>query len=1656
MNINKFEDFVVLVENYKLDALNTIDANKINLSGIATFKDYIFEAEQYLNSNINSEELSPLKKRFYDAYSKLSKEDRDSMLFSTLTSYYTPEVLTKQMTSAALNYFSNNQVSTISVLEPAAGTGNLIFSLLDSNLNLTNPINLTIDAVEMDNFTATILEKNLKTVSNVKLSNTPYELFDNNKKFELIIGNIPFGQYKTYDSNYNSIKDRELINNKIHNYFFLKAANQLKPGGMLTFITSKELMDSSGDENLRKFLVENLNLVSATRFPEETFKDAKTKVLTDLLIFQKPLEPKNKLSSNEELFLRTSLLEMEGISQSLNSYYSENPNNVLGTYYPTTGFKGKMILSIKENATLENIQDILINNLKQNAIKDLHFEQNLEQNEKQFIEATNLDRKIKENYPFIEVGNIVLFDNNFHHIIVHEDFNKLLDLKKIDIPVKDRERTLNLIELRDIYKDFRNSLREENPNAAILQAELNNKYDTFSFFYNSINSRENKTILFLDSENQLIKSLEREITPGEFQKSDIFSKSAFLSKNNSPVIESVKDAIYLSFNKYGTVNEDYITDIYNKKREDWINEALSNKILFINPILSEDNLSILNYELSLESRFLSGYIEGKIQIYNKIINQKDESLKKYKEFLNRGIIDAAKSELVKNIPYKLSIQEIDPSLGEPWINHKIFELFGAEHLKDPSFKINYKKDFDSYTVYSQSSIFGAATYSISGKSKNVNYKDVFKYALMQNLPEFTIKTIVNGKEKKVSDKELNTSVQVAVEKLQKAFSEWLMTKHEISEHLEDRYHILNNAIVKEKYNPELLKFDTLNGYTPYKHQISVALEQSMNNGGIIDHKVGYGKTLSMAMLTMTKKKFGINKKELVVGLNANYVDIYTAFKTAYPEGKFLLIEEGDMTDSKKMNTLYKIANNNWDAVITSHSSLLKFPRSPYTEKEVINQIINDVKMTIEENENSKLLSRGEMNNLLKKLKNAEEEQKIINHILNERKETGSLIFEDLGFDGLVLDESHYFKNLEFSTKHTRIAGLGSNKKTQKTRNLLSYIRSIQNKNKGVGKYGGVTFATGTTISNSISELYSLFKYLIPKELELKSMNTFDQWARVYARKTYEYEESVSGNIKLKERFRYFVKVPELSSMYYNMTNFADEKVFKVDSPELDYKMTLIEPHKELKDYLESIKEFGTTKDVKKLPFYTGVGDAKKAVGLICTNLGRKASLSLKLINRNLKDSPDDKINVACNKIIEYHQKYDFEKGTQLFFCDQGVPGNKKDFDIYNYTKRILINKGIPAHEIAFIHSYDNKRQQLYNKVNSGEIRIVLGSTQKMGVGVNMQEKLIALHHLDLPWRPSDLEQRNGRGGRPGNKLLPKYDNKMDVFFYATKGTLDSYSFNILQIKQNFISQIKNASIHTRKIDEGAFDSDGGMNFQEYMAACSSNQYLTEKLKVEKTLQRLYDEKASFDVRDKQNKIRLNHINTDVTKITEAKLKVEKDLNLTKGFNPLIIDRKIIEDQKRISVILNLKLENLIINEKPGIIANLDKGCFLSMEARDKSDPISHNNYCVYLRTPSENKIGYKSKTFTKNTEEVFSYSTNCLNRLNTIIQDQESTLNNYKVQKDTINLALETKFSKQHLIDECKSKIQDLVVLIEVENKKNSGISTPDPEEKKKGRGFKR
>lgn len=568
-----------------------------------------------------------------------------------------------------------------------------------------------------------------------------------------------------------------------------------------------------------------------------------------------------------------------------------------------------------------------------------------------------------------------------------------------------------------------------------------------------------------------------------------------------------------------------------------------------------------------------------------------------------------------------------------------------------------------------------------------------------------------------------------------------------------------------------------------------------------------------------------------MAMKANVLQIRDTYRKAYPNARILAPDEKDFSPAKRLRLFHEIKNNNWDCIILTHDQFGKIPQSPEVQEEILQEELNNVERDLEtaeqlDGEISKRILKGleiRKSNLSNKLQKVE-------HDIAKKKDD-SIDFRQMGIDYLFIDEAHHFKNLTFTTRHSRVAGLGNTEGSQRALNMLFAIRTLQN---GFGSDLCATFLSGTPISNSLTELYLIYKYLRPNELKRQGIENFDGWAAVFARKTTDFEFSVTNQIIAKERFRHFIKVPELALFYNEITDYKTAKHINLDKPELAETLVNIKPSPQQQDFINKLMAFAQTGDGTLIGRGKLSPEEDKGRMLIATNYAKKMAVDMRLISEAYGDYPDNKINTCARKLVDIYKESMEYKGTQIVFSDIGTP-KENEFNIYDALRDKLVRDfDIPRAEIAFVHEWEKKKNELFQKMNSGSIRILLGSTQKAGTGLNVQERVVAMHHLDIPWKPSELEQRNGRGARQGNLIAKQYfGNKVRNFIYATEQSLDNYKFNLLKNKQTFISQMKNNELNVRTIDEGSMDEQSGMNFSEYIAILSGDTSLLEKTKIEK-------------------------------------------------------------------------------------------------------------------------------------------------------------------------------------------------------------------------------
>ena len=1012
----------------------------------------------------------------------------------------------------------------------------------------------------------------------------------------------------------------------------------------------------------------------------------------------------------------------------------------------------------------------------------------------------------------------------------------------IDLPSQERQKMLLYIDLRDAYHALYDYEAEHKVANESLRQNLNELYDRFVRQYGHLNDRKNHEQILMDTGGREILFLERKVDK-ETLKADIFHQPVAFSLHEVTEVSNAQEALSASLNKFGAVDTGYMLSLLPDTSEEEMLSELHGRIYY-NPLEGE-------YEIA--EKFISGNVVAASERIGQYLLEHPEDTRA------QASLQALKDAIPEPIPFV----DLDFNFGERWIPVNLYSDY-ASYLFDTEVMIRYNSSADEYSVEARmhnANIWDR--FCVRGQHRRYDGIALMKHALLNTTPDITKKIMVGDKEVKVRDTEAIQMANAKIDEIRNGFTDWLNEQSdEFKQRLEKLYNDTFNCFVRPQYDGSHQTFPDLNlkglGIESlYGSQKDAVWMLKLNGGGICDHQVGAGKTLIMCTAAYEMKRLGLANKPMILALKANVQEIAQTFQTAYPNAKLLYPGKNDFTPDKRQRIFHDIKNNNWDCIILTHDQFGMIPQSDEIQRKILQDELNSVEENLEVlRQQGHSISRAMEKGLVKRQMNLQAKLDEIKFKIENRKDD-AVDFKTMAIDHLFVDESHTFKNLMFNTRHDRVAGLGNSEGSQRALNMLFAIRTIQER---TGKDLGATFLSGTTISNSLTELYLLFKYLRPQALEAQNIKTFDAWAAIFAKKSVDYEFSVTNEIVQKERFRYFIKVPELAAFYAQITDYRTAQEIGIDRPEKNEIMHNIPPTPEQEAFIAKLVEFAKTGNAELLGREKLSEREEKAKMLIATDMARKMSLDLRLIDPDrYGDHVDNKASHCAAKIAEYYRKFEEQKGTQFVFSDLGTykPG---EWNPYSEIKRKLVeDHGIPAQEIRFIQEAktDKARKMLIAGMNEGSIRVLFGSTSMLGTGVNAQKRAVAIHHLDTPWRPSDLEQRDGRAVRKGNEVAKFHaDNKVDVIIYAVEKSLDSYKFNLLHCKQTFISQLKSGALGARTIDEGAMDEKSGMNFSEYMAILSGNTDLLDKAKLEKKVASLEGERKSFNKgkRDSETKL----------------------------------------------------------------------------------------------------------------------------------------------------------------------------------------------------------
>ena len=1391
----------------------------------------------------------------------------NSIKSSVLTAFYTPKFLVDAVTRQIHATFKDNCLQMSTFLEPSAGIGGFLPVSMPGTRSY---------AFEKDCLTGLILSLLYDEATTVTAGfETIADQHLEHESFDVIASNIPFGNFRVFDAEmWKKGGMYEQSAKTIHNYFFVKAMELLNEGGLLAFVAPRGIADTPGNKFVREYLVNHADLITALRLPDTLFMQTSgIEVGSDLLIFQKHSR-KATLSLREKMFLQVSKEKVD-TAGTMTDYANKIftlPKTALATdsRIALNQF-GKYVRKYQwlgdGNAMSQYLSALLKYDFDRYFRKALfanHGQDNTPVQMSLFGEPQTVKgiRAYTEDMEtWMKNGAMVVFEGQVGTLRFRKSSRyteTAVDFVPVDEGKVNTDRAADYFPIRKVYFELSGREREEQKECSELRKQLNTLYDAFIAKWGFFHDNDNKEFILLDSLGTEVFTIEMQVGRDIF-KADVMREPVAFKKIDTAVTLSPVEALASSLNFYGKVDMGYMAQATNKEEEEII-EALQGEI-FYNPA---------NGEWEHKGKFLSG----------NIIAKQEETLSflpnlagKEKEWA-----EASAKALENTIPEPIPYEELDINMGERWIDTKLYADFASD-LFGVGADVMYFDVNDTYLIRLQGySPVAYNTYSV----RNYNGEDLFVHALHDTVPEITKEEYRNGSKIRVPDEEAMQEAAAKIQEIRDRFNRWLDDEPlEVRDELVRTYNERFNCYVRPHYDGSAQTFPGLSfELFPYKElypsQKDAIWMIKQNGGGICWHEVGTGKTMIMCVAAYEMKRLGLVQKPLIIGLKANVHEIADTFRKAYPTAKVLYPGKEDFTPANRKEVFSKIKNNNWDCIILTHDQFSKIPQSEETMYDIFSEELADVERSLEVLEQSTMRYRsGRMQKGLETRKqNLEAKLAELQMKIDLRKDD-TVDFRSMGIDHIFVDECHCYKNLMFQTRHTRVAGIGNAQGSQRAMNLLFAIRDIQRR---TGKDLGATFLSGTVVVNALTELYVMFKYLRPRELKRQQVSCFDAWAAIFTKKAADYELNVTGTIKRKERFRTYIKVPELAMFLREITDYRTADMINLDVPDKNVRFLSHAPTIQQEEMIGRLVAFAHSGQWEDLGLDIPQPDnLDKAKMLVATNVARKMSLDMRLLGDKFTDDPNNKASICARTIYDYYVSSNANRGTQFVFSDLATY-KPNEWNIYSDIKDKLVAMGIPADEIQFIQyaKTERARKKLFADMNSGRVRVLFGSTSMLGTGVNAQERAVAVHHLEIPWRPADMEQRNGRAVRKGNTVKLWGNNTVDVVIYGTEKTLDAYKFNLLKTKQMFINQINNGTIAVRRIDEDAMDEDNGMNFAEFVALLSGNTDLLEKTKLDNKIMQLEKEQAIFkkDRIRAERKIAANR--EDMTKAESAAARMTQD------------------------------------------------------------------------------------------------------------------------------------------------------------------------------------
>lgn len=1497
--------------------------------------------------------------------SLLTEEEYKNAMESTLTAFYTPPIVIRAMYKALENMgFKNGNI-----LEPSCGTGNFL-GMVPETLKTSNLYGIELDSIS-GRIARQLYQKSSIAIEGYEKTELPDSFFD------VAIGNVPFGDFKLNDKRYD--KNNFLI----HDYFFAKTLDKVRPGGIVAFITSKGTLDKE-NPSVRKYIAQRAELLGAIRLPNSTFKNnAGTEVTSDIIFLQK----RDGITDIEPDWV---YLDKDENGITMNNYFIENPDMIMGNMeMVSTRFGYDSACKLEDNSRLEDMLN--------NAITNIHTEINEYDIEEVDEEDLSIPADVNvKNFSYTVVDGKVYFREN----------SKMYPQ---ELAITTENRVRGMIELRDCVRKLIDLQINDYPDEDIKkeQLKLNDLYDKFNKKYGLINSRANSIAFSNDSSYFLLCSLEILNENGELErKADMFSKRTIKPHIEITKVDNTNEALIISISEKAKVDMDFIMGLTGKTEEEIVSDLEGD--IFLIPTDGNEKKYVTQDE------YLSGNVRKKLkeaEYYNSINPIYESNIKYLKEAQ----------------PKDLSASEISIRLGATWIPESVIKDF-IKYLLEPNYynsekiKVHYSEVNGEWNIENKSvdkwNVKANTTY---GTSRANAYRIIEDSLNLRDTKIFDYEYDENGKRTQILNKKETAIAQGKQEQIKLKFNEWIWSDPDRREMLTGIYNNLYNSIKNRDYDGSHISFGGINPEIKLRsHQVNAIARILYGGNTLLAHEVGAGKTFEMVAAAMESKRLGLCNKSLFVVPNHIIEQFASEFLQLYPSANILVSTKKDFETANRKKFCSRIATGDYDAVIIGHSQFEKIPMSVERQVRILNQQLEDITRGIKE-----LKETGGENFSIKSLvKSQKSIQNKLDKLNSQDRKDDVITFEELGVDRLFVDEAHYYKNLYLYTKMRNVGGIAQTE-AQKSSDLFMKCRYLDE----LTGNRGVIFATGTPISNSMVELYTMQRYLQYDKLLDNHLQHFDSWASTFGETVTAIELAPEGTgYRSKTRFAKFYNLPELMSLFKEVADIQTADTLNLPVPKTNYNNVVIKPSEM---QLELVESFGERAEkVRNKIVESNVDNMLKI-----TNDGRKLALDQRLINEMLPDYETNKVSVCADNIYKIWEENKEQKLTQLVFCDMSTPHNDGTFNVYDDIKTKLINKGIPENEIEFIHNAGTevKRKELFAKVRSGQVRVLIGSTPKMGAGTNCQDKLIALHDLDCPWRPSDLTQRSGRIRRQGNQNKEVY-----IYRYVTEKTFDAYLYQIVENKQKFISQIMTSKTPLRTaedIDEVA------LSYAEIKALAAGNPLIIEKTDLDAQVSKLQLLKQSYlsEIYDLEDKVRKTYPN-----------QIKGLENTISGYEKDIVVR---DNNKK--DIFEMTINGIKYNERAEAGEKIVEEC----RKMRSPNPVEIGEFCGFKIEISFDSF---NREFIVDLKSNLSHPTllgesnsgniirieNLLSNLETKLEGKKTELENVKIQYENAKNEIKRPFPREEELQEKTKRLNELNVLLNLNEKTNEIIDDEKEEDR--------